>query len=178
MTLTKFERLSFYNQYEILAALADNEYDKERYTKQAEIFFYGYEFEYEDLISGMGEELPSEKSRFVINVLDMYRTLYDSYQQLSDTETQEIDDTDIKFAGFDQQNELELYGYAKFLVETKGAFTEVQEYNKSLNSHGLGPSISKLHEMIQKLDEINNERFKEHPARRFLTVEEIQEITK
>ena len=84
MELTKKERLILYNQYEILKKLDPD--GEENYKIDQEILINGFKANYDDLASGFMDETSVEVSEFVIDVLQMYRTLNNSYRELNEEE--------------------------------------------------------------------------------------------
>ena len=64
------ERLTLYNQYEILKRLNPDEV--EYYNVKQEIVINGFKANYNDLVNGFMDETPVEVSEFVIDVLQMY----------------------------------------------------------------------------------------------------------
>ena len=135
MELTKKERLFLYNQYEILRILnSDDAAEKKRYEMLQEIVGQGYEFEYEKL-GHFEEKMSKEESKFVLDILQMYRVLNDSYEELTETEKSEIDIHDITFHGFDGHvDSLEL-SYLRFIFEEGEKYTEIIGNMKDLDSH-------------------------------------------
>lgn len=122
MELTKKDRLVLYNQYEILKLLnSDDEYMVKQYEINQEILLNGYKRNYNDLIEWMMDDTPEEVSKFVWDVLQLYRTLYTSYKILSAEEKEQIDVNDIRYAGFDGNKETGYYTYANFILKKNGA---------------------------------------------------------
>lgn len=135
MELTKKERLILYNQYEILKSLNPNE--KKYYERDQEILINGFKYNYDDLVCGLMDETSEEISQFVIDVLQMYRVLNNSYDKLNDDEKAQIDIYDISFKGFDGNEEIDHYVYAKFYLEKLDKFGELKESKYyAVNSHG------------------------------------------
>ena len=104
MELTKKERLTLYNQYEILKRLDPD--GVEYYNVKQEILINGFKANYDDLVNGFMEETPVEVSEFVVDVLQMYRTLNNSYLELTEEEKNNINLYDIAFKGFDGNEEM------------------------------------------------------------------------
>ena len=134
LTLSIKDRLMLWNQYTILMAL----YPKERaeYEQKRDIVEQGYESHYDELVLGIDESgVSAETSRYVMDVLDMYRTLADTYDALADKSG--IDQHAIVFPGFDGNNEADQMVYARFLVKDQRRWTEVLKGRPhfDLNSH-------------------------------------------
>ncbi|MHD0401347.1 YfbU family protein [Enterococcus faecium] len=80
--MDKFQRLSLVNQFELLAKFDDQ--NRSYYERKIEILREGYEYHYDDEIwSDLSEPLPKEDSRFVLDVLNMYRDINFSKSKLS-----------------------------------------------------------------------------------------------
>ena len=67
------------------------------------------------------DEMSVEECRYVYDVLDLYRVLIRSYGELKDKEGLTPDD--VKFAGFDGNNETKRWAFARHLKE-EGRWTE------------------------------------------------------
>lgn len=179
-TLSMKERLIFANQYEIMSRLTEDEYEKKQFENLRDIFVSGYSRYYSLATEHFSEEVSDEECKFVIDVLSLYRDLY--YTRKRNKEVQNsIEEKEVLFKGFDLNDEIEVkyFSFYKFLVEQLGRFEEIKELMNSgeiedYNSHGFGPSMQKLANMVSKRNEIRNEAgFFRHDE---LTVEEIKEI--
>lgn len=134
MELSDKDRLILYNQYEILKIL--NPQEKEYYEVDQEILINGFKANYDDLASGFMDETSVEVSEFVIDVLQMYRTLNNSYRELNEEEQKEINPKDIMFKGFDGNEEIDYYVYCEFYMNKLNRFEELKESKYfELNSH-------------------------------------------
>ena len=125
MKLDKKDRLILYNQFEILKGLYPD--DAEQYEENQEIVVNGFEYNYSDLVDFIGEVTPSNVSEFVLDVLNMYRSLTFSYNGLNDMDKEQIDKYKISFKGFDATEEYKYYNYAKFYINTLDRFEELKE---------------------------------------------------
>lgn len=179
-TLNIKDRLIIANQYEILSRLADDDYEKKQFENLRDIFVSGYSRYYSLATDFYSDEVSDEECKFVIDVLSLYRDLY--YSWLNDKEAQEsISEKDVLFQGFDLNDEIEVkyFSFYKFLVESLGRFEEIKELIaeqkiEGYNSHGFGPSMQKLNNMILKREEIiSANNFND-----YLTAKEIAEILK
>ncbi len=130
-TLTLYERQTLINQCKMLKKL--NAENAEEYDKQIEILRSGYSIQYEEVFE-TSEEMSVEDGRYVYDVLDMYRVLRQSYDNLKDK--QGITEDDIKFQGFDGNNETKNYVFAKFL-QSQGLWEETLYPGCRLNSHSM-----------------------------------------
>ena len=156
MELTKKERLTLYNQYEILKRLDPDEV--EYYNVKQEIVINGFKANYNDLVNGFMDETPVEVSEFVIDVLQMYRTLNNSYIELDEEEKCNIDLYDISFKGFDGNEEIDYYVYARFFLEDLERFDELKESEHyAINSHS--NMINRYSRMLSRWEEVRNGRY-------------------
>jgi len=134
ITLTIKERIFLANQYLILEALYPE--NSKVYKGMREIVENGFELHYSELNLTTVESRLSEKASLeVMDILDMYRALNDSYKRLENKES--ITEEDLQFEGFDGNNESDLLNYAQFLIFTQGRWREVLEGRPEfdLNSH-------------------------------------------
>lgn len=135
MSFTLNERLILANQYTILEKLSEHEDDAKRYAQLRNIVQDGLTLEYGDLFSGFeNEELTEQQCNDVIDILDMYRHITDSYEALEDK--QELTASDVRFPGFDGNDPLE--GRYTAYVElhlAQGKWGEFQDRKGNMNSH-------------------------------------------
>ena len=152
MKLDKKDRLILINQYKILAKLDAN--DATYYKELIQILENGYEIFYSLLDQWIDDEMPKDESRFVLNILDLYRAIEDLKRR---TKSEELSKHHYGiFNGFDGNNESEYLGFTRFLIEIQGKFQEQKQYyyqNDHLNSHC--PMVSKYKRML-KLSENEN----------------------
>lgn len=126
------ERLALINQYKILVKLYPEEADY--YEKQVSIFQNGYCLHYESDIRNIDKNgVSSEESIEVLEVLSLYRVIYDSYQNITDKEG--INKNDINFRGFDALSEVNQYNYLNFRAEEENLFKELNLKNRDLDTH-------------------------------------------
>ncbi|NWK51822.1 YfbU family protein [Acinetobacter sp. SwsAc5] len=146
MKLDKKDRLILINQYKILAKLDAN--DAHYYNELIQILENGYEIFYSMLDQWIDNEMPEDESRFVLNILDLYRAIEDLKRRTKD-ENLSKHSYGI-FNGFDGNNESEYLGFTRFLIEIQGKFQEQKQYyyqNDHLNSHC--PMVSKYKRMLE-----------------------------
>lgn len=142
LKLNDVERLILANQYQILEKLEPNN----EYGLLAEHLKNGYSFFYEDrILNNLNSVMSKEDQHFVIDVLNMFELLHDSYVMLEDKTG--IDESYLKFGGFDYNNlyEIRLSGFVTALyaankftkVIPRGAFNSHSErvgrYTRYLN---------------------------------------------
>lgn len=163
------ERIILSNQYRILETLYPNEADS--FQKMREIVDGGYELHYDSLnVSVVECRLSPEQCEEVMDVLDMYRALRDSYDALKDKG--DISRNEIQFPGFDGNGEpgADGYlGYARFLILTERRWEEALEnrhHGFDINSH------SHVIEMYRRM----LAEWKRLDKKRNLSSEEIKQV--
>lgn len=170
MELSKKERLFLYNQYEILKLLnSKDKYAVQKYEEHQEVLLNGYKYNYNNLIQGMYDDTPDEVSKFVWDVFNMFRALYNSYHDLEEEQKEQINMNDIKFQGYDGNEEGEYYSYANFILENMKRYDEIYDNGKvELNSHrNMVPTYRK---MLDAWVRVRDERYSS------LTLKQINEI--
>jgi uncharacterized protein len=133
MELSKLERLLLDNQYQILSFVDPG--NAKWYDRMREALQNGYEAAYSSLFNGIFDPLPAPECSFVVHTMAMFDALQQSYAALSDKGG--IDQSRLRFSGFDGNNETEYMGYAQFLVEKEERFTTLQLGGDGFNSHRL-----------------------------------------
>ena len=128
MELNKKERLILWNQYEILRQLDQD--NAEEYESIQEILANGFEYDYDYLVRWM-EDTPVIVSQEVRDILQMFRCLTFSFDNLDDKTG--VEREDYLFKGFDGNEEIKHYAYAKWLIEKQEMYQEFK--NCDLNSH-------------------------------------------
>ncbi|EON73853.1 YfbU family protein [Lysinibacillus sphaericus] len=179
-TFTLKERLILSNQYDLLAKLSDDDYQKKQYENMSEIFRRGYSWGYGLATEPFSDEVNEEECRFVLDVLAMYSKLYFSRQNCTEAKSS-IEERKVLFKGFDLNDEQECkyLSFYEFLVEDLDRFNEFKEWIEegkieSFNSHGFGPSMETLERMVQKTKELDEIRYERHDI--YFTKDEIEEI--
>ncbi len=115
--LSVTDRWILSNQYQILEHLDPG--GAEQYQRAREALESGYELEYDVISSHVfkdGSTLSEEACDEVIDVLDMFRALGRSYDELEDKAG--IEERRIRFQGFDGNNETEQLAYSRYLART------------------------------------------------------------
>lgn len=125
VNLTENDRISLY--YSLLSLYGATK-DK-NYEVLSEIVRSGYTREYYRLNEWFYAEMSSGDQELVIDIL----TLYDALQ--SSVPPGAAIPPEVKFPGFDGNNESSLYGYLRFVVAVDGKFTHVATGPTGLNSH-------------------------------------------
>lgn len=135
MKLTKLERLLLMNQYYIRKAVEPQ--DAEFFNEAIEILNRGYEIFYDDLVGAMSADMPLEDSRFVLEVLDMYRAIED-YKERYPQDVATSQHLWSHFGGFDGNNEGSCLAFTRFLIKKQEKFQEQLPYERrtdGYNSH-------------------------------------------
>jgi uncharacterized protein YfbU (UPF0304 family) len=128
--LTEAERLQLANQYAILEKL-DQE-NAEDYSKLRKIVEEGYTILYGKVFHNLNEPVSMEESQYVFDVLHMYKALQQSYEALPDKSG--IDSKDIRFRGFDGNNEPRQLSLAQYM-QKEGHWQE--SLKGDLDSHSM-----------------------------------------
>lgn len=147
--LTDYQRLVLLNQYKILRDLAlsrGETEEAEKYDELATIISEGYVGEYGGLFEELSEEFPKSESELVWNTLNMYRAIYDSYHKLKNPQ---ISESDIRFDGFDGNEEIRYYCLCKYILFTLKRYSEQTENGRvDFNSHSR--RCNRYREMLAK----------------------------
>lgn len=121
ISLSLKERLQLSYQLKILEKLYPDE--AEDYAAHRKAVENGYALHYDWMVDYFGKELPAEECEKVIDILDMYATILNSYEALEDKSG--IDPEEIKFKGFDGNNEAEYRNYALYFMYDLERFNEL-----------------------------------------------------
>lgn len=129
MKMTEVEKLILYNQYAILQKLYPE--DSKIYENAQEILVSGFTSEYDSLAEHLSDDYPEEICSETQDILQMYRSLYYSYEELEDKGG--IKKRDVQFQGFDGNEEVKHYNLAKYYIEDEDLFEEFKDV--PINSH-------------------------------------------
>ena len=132
MELSRTERWILSNQYRILEALYPDEAPS--LARRRRVVEEGYELHYDWITEHIYDDphtMTARECREVLDILDMFSALRNSYEDLDDKPA--VEDRHIRFRGFDGNNEPKQLSYAEFLMED-GRFTNVVN-RAGLNSH-------------------------------------------
>lgn len=175
MKLSKVERLILSNQFQILSKEENDYYSKETCENFSTILLEGYEILYDDIFTGMDEIVTSEKGRFVLDVLNMYRTISNSYLELSKKGT-DLTERDIAFKGFDGNNETGEYSFLRFVIKDYNRFNDLEE-NEFMKFNSHRPSIEQYEKQLDTYNNIISSKKEKNPFNYFnLTEEDIKNI--
>jgi uncharacterized protein len=158
--LTWTERVMLYNQFRILELLDPGR--AEEYQQKQEIVGKGYEALYATLNENVSGEPPAKSvGEEVHEILDLFRALKNSAQKAGYANRE----PQIKFQGFDGNDEADHYGYAVFMIEKQGLWPEHRA--ESYDTHA--PMLPKYSRMI--------EAWKKHGRAPELGRDQLEEIT-
>lgn len=152
MDLTLKERLILSNQLKILEALYPD--DVEYYSRQRKAVDCGFKLHYSWLAEHIDEnELSEADCRFVLDVLGMYRALDLARRRFGDSA--EFKDHDLRFRGFDGNEEADLYSYTLYFVVELDRFKELRDDNEypDFNSHM--PMRNRYQQMLEVFNKIS-----------------------
>ena len=167
-TLTPVERLMLANQLQILEKLDSK--NAEEYQKNRDIIVHGYAVQYDDVFSEIYEEMSVDECRYVYDVLDLYRVLIRSFEDLKDKQGLTADN--VKFQGFDGSNESRRLAFAEHLrKESRWTETLVGE----LNSHNVFTK-SLYPKMLERFEPISQQILASHSGNWSLTADQIKKV--
>lgn len=167
--MTKEERVILMNQYILMKKIGvPGFYDEQDLDNKIEILSHGWTYLYDDEILDVQEECDESIQIEVINILDMYRTITNSVEDLSQEEIDSIPHKHLlEFQGFDGNEESYHYSFMRFFIEKMGRFDEL----KSINSHR--NILSQYRSMLMKYNETFN---KKRMGPYTLTIDELKYI--
>jgi len=142
MDLTPNERLFLFNQYKLLENLAPP-VEREYYERCAKILQHGFSGYY-DFDSFFSPQMTQQQCDEVLDTLDTHRSLLRAYENLADRNG--IDELNIRFAGFDGNNESGHMRLAEFLIAPQGEWDEFK--GRDVNSHC--PTLHRYRAMVRE----------------------------
>jgi len=151
LNLTDTERLILANQHEILSLLKKE--DKDYHLQMSENLRDGHKWLYNQGFDHLSDNLSEEKVNHVLQILGIYSDMQDSYRQLEDKTG--IKEGDLKFKGFDGNNECELMHFADALRKADRFESTIGKRAK--NSHM--PTTDTYSRMIQKWKELGEPHY-------------------
>jgi uncharacterized protein len=132
MKLTPVERLMLSHQCRILAALYPDE--AESYDRWREAIESGYALHYDDMAQHILPELSEDECREVLRIMSMFEHLMRAYEGLADKSGIELHD--VRFYGFDGNEEGHRLGYVRYLVDEEHRFRDLKgDWHDHFNSH-------------------------------------------
>lgn len=152
--LSKTDRAKFIYLLKILKNQGDEEYDYDNMIKALQ---YGYEYHYSDVFDCLfDEELSADGCREVLDILEMYRGIIYSYINLKREGIQlSLTEDDIRFPGFDGNNEGKQMSYTEYFIKDLGRYDEIEQLSHGYyNSHW--PKLGDYRTMLEKWQEYKN----------------------
>lgn len=124
---TDAERVLLANQYAILGHLEDSS----DYKRLSQNLRDGHEYLYRDLFNWISPEMDRQTTQFVLDALSMYQAINDSWITLGSPS--DIKAQDVKWPGFDGNNEGTLYSFSCALAQDNRFEDQLGE--RGVNSH-------------------------------------------
>lgn len=133
MDLSLKERLIISNQLKILEKLYPDE--AEYYAQHRKAIENGYKLHYSWLTEYFFDEMSEEECSEVLDILEMYRAITLSYNELKDKSG--IEENEIRFRGFDGNDETRQFSYANYFIIDLGRYNELRygAEHPGFNSH-------------------------------------------
>lgn len=156
--LTRKDRAMFIYLFKILKNQGDDDYDYDNMIKALQ---NGFQNHYSDVFECLyDEELSAEECREVLEILEMYRGITYSYNALKEVGQQgKLTDKDIRFKGFDGNNETKQMSYACYFIIDLDRYEEIENLaNGYYNSHY--PMLSKYRQMLSMWNGYKDTRYK------------------
>ncbi|MBW1709657.1 MAG: YfbU family protein [Deltaproteobacteria bacterium] len=151
MELTLKEKVFLANQFKILESLyPDEAYIYERHRNALE---FGYTLQYDLITEWFSEELSEAACQEVWDILEMHRSLKFAFDRLEDKG--EIAEEQILFQGFDGNREAKLMGYADYIINDLGRYSELNRVD--LNSHK--PCVERYRKMLAEWNQCKDKHF-------------------
>lgn len=152
MQLTRMERITLINQYRILSFLDKD--SKDYYDEVIDILSNGYEIFYSQIDQWVSEDMPVSDCKFVLDVLDMYRAIFD-YIKNNPKDKEVSKHVRAKFIGFDGNTETNYMGFASFLINKQGKFAEQREGKKGKDCNSHCPMVHTYTKMLEMWNSFN-----------------------
>lgn len=163
MKFSKAERLILINQYTILEKLYPED---STFSLNKEILLNGYTHEYDEIVNILTDDVPEDVCQEVWDILQMHRSLKFSFDQLENKG--DLNASDVKFRGFDGNNETVYMAYTRFVIHDIGRFEELKDEHRDYNSHW--PTLDKYRHMLSKWKSVSERHNNK------LSLEQIKEI--
>lgn len=130
--MDKLKRFELINQLLILEKLYPEEAD--HYAQNRKALEYGFELHYSWLTENLSDGLSEEECKEVLDIMDMYRSITFSWSRINpDKEIPK----EIRFRGFDGNNEGALRSYVQYFIIELDRYEELKygQAHPSFNSH-------------------------------------------
>lgn len=164
MELSKKERLMLINQYRILSIL--NPDGAASYNVRIKMLENGYSLHYDEMVSWLDDGMSREECQEVIDILEMYRCLWQSFRKLKDKKG--IRKNDVRFPGFDAKDEEKQLNYAEFVMYSLKRYREFHQRRRLPNHDSYRPMLGQYRAMISVWRSLG--------CRKLLTKDEIIQI--
>ena len=163
MEMTNAQRLILSNQYYLMAQM-DPE-NAAKYRRLQTIVEHGYGLQMRELDKDFGK-LPEQECRKIIDFMEMYHAMQESYKMLSKEHQSQVDRRRLQFLGFDAATESQQVHYVRFLTEEEGLYPQFEKAEHMFNSQV--PMLEKYQRMLQT--------WRNCPRQYHLSATEIQQI--
>lgn len=163
MEMTNAQRLILSNQYFLMSQLDPTHAAK--YRRLQTIVERGYGLQMRELDKDFGE-LSEQDCRQVIDFMEMYHAMQESYKMLAGENQGQVDERRLQFLGFDAATEAQLVHYVRFLTEEEDLYPQFDKALHMFNSQV--PMLAKYQRMLQT--------WRNCPRQYHLSVTEIQQI--
>lgn len=131
MEMTPAQRLILSNQYRLMSQLEPE--NAEKYRRLRTIVERGYTLQLRELDKDFGD-ICEETCRQVIEVMEMYHALQESFSNMSLDNQENVDTRRLQFLGFDAATEAHLMHYVRFLTENEGLYPQFDKAQHHFNS--------------------------------------------
>lgn len=157
MELSKKDRLILVNQYRILQKLSKEGYEIDNYEVKISALLNGFTLHYDDLFDEFSEnELSKEESRYVLDVLELYRGIIFSYTRLcGENAVSKLTDDDVAFPGFDGNEETKYLAYARYFIEDLERYDELKQYRASWDYDSHMNTTHRYETMLKEFNKID-----------------------
>ena len=149
--LTRTDRAKFIYLLKILKNQGDTDYDYDNMIKALQC---GFCLHYRDVFDCLyDEEISAEGCQEVLDILEMYRGIIYSYNNLKrEGLLKTLKDDDVRFKGFDGNNETKQMSYATYFIVDLERYAEIEDLSHGYyNSHI--QMLSKYRSMLAKWEE-------------------------
>ncbi len=147
MSLSITNKLIITNQFKILEKLYPD--DANYYSKCREAIEEGYTLDYSNSVICFSEELSEDECREVHKILTMYSSIMASYKEAEDKE--DLEESDIKFSGFDGNYEINQYGYVSYLFR-HDLYKDLSEGKGDIDVNSHYKMLNRYREMLEIWD--------------------------
>ncbi|NLS11330.1 YfbU family protein [Vibrio sp. SM6] len=144
MEMSPAQRLILSNQFTLMTQLDPD--NAAKYSRLKTIVERGYELHMRELDKEFGC-LKEAECREVIDVMELYHAMQESYNLLPETAQSDVDKRRLQFLGFDCATEAQLVRYVRFLVDTEGLYPQFDQGEHRFNSQT--PMLEKYRRMLK-----------------------------